>query len=338
MSPATLNRDSGQHVLEELIGYIRGQLPNVVCFFNGKGGAGKTTCTSNCGATTASALVAVGSTKRVLCVELDGQGNMGLDLGYTRSSADDDGASILNVVMGTGSFNVIRDVRPQLDVIPGGQSILQIGRYLVTLRPAERRIAMLRFAKALADLAAVYEWIFIDLPPLDQSIQVLGLTAARWVVIPVSFDRASRFGLEGVSQAFEEAVELNPQLDVLGVLLFGFERKDVRLVRGTDDVFQETGQRARVRSRMAAVLDELGAEAPVFDTVISYARAVAETARETGKVAFEIANFAKDPAYKKSRRAQGLPALNEDSAEALAADYEELVEEIVLRAKEGNAA
>jgi chromosome partitioning protein len=321
-----------------LIDSNRPRLTRVVAFINGKGGAGKTTCTANVGAATANMLSAIPGAKRVLCLELDGQGNLGLDLGYTRTEHDDDGASILAVGMGTGRFNVIRDVRRNLDVIPGGLEVPKLSAYLKVLNEKDRKLARLRFSKALADLAGEYEWIWIDCPPLDEEIQVLGLVAARWMVIPAQFDRASRFGLEGVSIALEEASSLNPELDLLGVLMFGFERREVRPSKEEEGKTREIGQRARVRQKLRDVLEEIGSDAPIFDAVVSNARVVAEECREAGIVSYEMADQASSDTWRKERRSRGEVVVDGDVAEALASDYQAVAVEIIRNAREREAA
>lgn len=324
--------------IEALMYANRPSLGRVVAFINGKGGAGKTTCTANIGATAANMLGSVTGAKRVLCIELDGQGNLGLDLGFTRTEHDDDGASILAVGMGTGQFNIIRNVRPNLDVIPGGLEVPKLSAYLKVLNEKDRKLARLGFSKALADLAHEYEWIFIDCPPLDEEIQVLGLVAARWMVIPAQFDRASRFGLEGVSIAYEEALNLNPDLDLLGVLMFGFERREVRPIKNEEGKTREIGQRSRVRQKLREVLEGIESNAPIFDAVISNARVVAEECREVGIVSYEMADQASSEQWRKDRRARGEVVVDGDVAEALATDYQAVTVEIIRNAREREVA
>ena len=66
----------------------REALTRVVAVINGKGGAGKTTITAN-----VAGLLAL-SGYRVLVVDLDPQGNLAEDFGYTGDERDDSGRAL----------------------------------------------------------------------------------------------------------------------------------------------------------------------------------------------------------------------------------------------------
>ena len=86
-------------------------LTNTILILNGKGGVGKTSLTANL------AGLAARSGWPTLAVDLDRQGNLQRDLGY----ASDGGRSLVAAALGRGSVEVIREVRPGLDVIAGGR-------------------------------------------------------------------------------------------------------------------------------------------------------------------------------------------------------------------------
>lgn len=325
-------RNSGEvdvRSAEEVVIYaVRPRLHRVVALINGKGGTGKTTVTSNVGYTLATALHAAGSARRVLLIELDDQGDLGLDLGHGRTERDDSGKSIVAAVLGVGELKVVRDVRPNLDVVCGGAELLTVGALLKGMDHRQKRVARLRFAQAVAEIAPEYDLILVDCPPKERDLQALGITVARWVLIPGVFDKASRYGLEGVSAVFEEVDDLNPDKEVLGVLLFGFERKEERYSAKTEATY-EVGQRKRVRALMEGLLEKIEVSAPVLDSVVSWCRVVAEEGREAGLTAAELADMSKDPEWAKKQRNLDRPAVSPDTAESLAADYEELTNEIL---------
>lgn len=322
--------------IQEIVDAIRFKLRRTVALINGKGGTGKTTSASNLAGAIAAALVEVKSSKRVLLIQLDKQGDIGLDLGTKGKPGDDNGASIAHVVMGTGKLNVVRDVRPQLDLVPGGSHVKEAASVIIGKSGSEKKLARLRFAEALADLAAEYEWILIDCPPGDEELQNLGLGAARWALIPAAFDKSSRWGLEGVAEGFEETEDINPDLELLGVLMFAFSRGDVRRIKDENGEvvgYREIGQRARARKRLEADLAGIGSDAPVFKTVIGYARVVAEECRERGRLAYEMADASAGPGWRKISRQRGV-TFKSETAEALAVDFEDAAIEIFGRAKE----
>ncbi|MFI6029391.1 ParA family protein [Amycolatopsis magusensis] len=340
MNSTTAASSLARQQLGELVTSFRAHLNRVVVFINGKGGAGKTTLTANLGGQLANFQVQAGTGGRILLIQLDHQGDLGLDLNFRGASGDDDGQSIVNVMLGAGGLNVLKDVRPNLDVIPAGKSLENVANLLKGSDVKAKRLARLRFVEAMANLAKDYEWVLVDCPPGDHELQVLGLILARWIIIPAQFDRASRYGLEGVNDAVEDAEELNPDMELLGVLMFAFDRKELRKVTKDGEVvaYREVGQRARVRKRLQKDLAEIGSDAPVFEAVISNNRAVAEDCREVGRLAAEVADASANPAWRKERRAKGLAVFGNDSAEALAADYEDAAIEIFTLAKTQEAA
>ena len=68
-------------------------LDNLIAIANGKGGAGKTTLAAQLGG------IAANSGWRTLVVDLDAQGNLGRDLGYYDTPANDHGAGLATAVV-----------------------------------------------------------------------------------------------------------------------------------------------------------------------------------------------------------------------------------------------
>ncbi|GAA2712450.1 ParA family protein [Micromonospora olivasterospora] len=68
----------------ELSRRLRPSLGRVLAVLNGKGGQGKTSVTANLGGLLALAAEQANSPRRVLLVDCDPQGNLGLDLGYLK--------------------------------------------------------------------------------------------------------------------------------------------------------------------------------------------------------------------------------------------------------------
>ncbi|CAM5445424.1 hypothetical protein SALBM311S_02818 [Streptomyces alboniger] len=88
------------------------ELGHVYCFGNGKGGVGKTTCTCNIGG------LAAADGLRVLIVDLNVQGNVAEELGYAETELDDEGKGLLTAITLQEAVKPIRNVRPNLDVVP----------------------------------------------------------------------------------------------------------------------------------------------------------------------------------------------------------------------------
>lgn len=274
---------------------------------NGKGGVGKTSTTAHLGALAAEA------GNRVLLVELDVQGNLGEDLGYTGAGLSDDGEAMYTAVR-TGKAPVpLQNVRERLDVVPGGSAVSLIPGALDANRRAGRDSTG-AVARCLAPLAAEYDLVLIDTPPIDAAVQEEALIAAAYLLIPTKTDASSRKGLREIAHRFVAARAINPALTLLGVFLFGV-----------------TPGATRVRSAARAAIEaELGAAAPVFDATIRHVEAAAYDVRERGQLAHELerAADAGPKWYERLRDGSegGAPHLAASSA-SLAGDFQALTAE-----------
>ncbi|MFC6044860.1 ParA family protein [Nocardioides hankookensis] len=290
------------------------EMQRVITFATGKGGTGKTSCAVNV------AGLAAAAGWRTLLIDLDSQGNCGHDLGYGWNGRSDEGAGLVNcLVSGEALKPVLSDVRPNLDVIPGGSRLddlddLVAGRE----RRGDDGVSLLR--DALRPLAPEYDLVIIDTPPSRRSALVLSaLMAARWIVVPTKSDRSSIEGLRKLAEQVVAVRDRNPDLEVLGAVLFGI------------------GSSATVLRQHAAddVRNVLGDAAPLFESVIRHAQAVADDSREKGRLVYELAEVVHNAepywiALKEGRRPQRVPG----TAPALAEDYALLAQEMLTRIAE----
>lgn len=186
----------------------------VVAFANQKGGVGKTTSAVN----TAVVLAAHGL--RVLLLDLDPQGNTTSSLGVEKPDLD---GTMYELLLGSLSFGdvVLRDVRPHLDLIATTSDLAGAEIELVNEPQRERRLA-----QALHTVRHEYDIALIDSPPSLGLLTLNGLTAANSVVIPI---QCEFLALEGVTQLIQTIdltrKHLNPQLDLLGVLMTMFDAR-----------------------------------------------------------------------------------------------------------------
>ena len=300
-------------------------LQQAISVINGKGGTGKTSIVANLAGLFAAAEY------RVLAVDLDPQGNLGRDLGYV--TASDGGRGLLGAVMTPGApLSALRDVRPSLDVICGGEYLEDLSGALAArgLRGQETSRAV---RDQLVPLAGDYDLILIDCPPGNRPLQQQALCAAHYALIPTRSDDASLDGLVRVAELFTAVRETaNPGIELLGVVLFG------------------VGSRARRIAEVArgAVARDLGDATLVFDTEIRHVEGPAQDCRRRGRLVHEIeaelpearrARFA----WLRARRGQGSGKHRPDpesvaattslatSAPHLAGDYQRLAEELLGR-------
>ncbi|MFF4777480.1 ParA family protein [Microtetraspora fusca] len=317
---------------QQILQMIRPRLRRVIIVLNNKGGAGKTTTVANFACTVAAALKKSGSKKRILAMDLDPQGNLGLDLGYQGSEGDDKGASILQVIDGVGNLNVIRDVRPNLDVIPGGRLLKPIAIRMYAAAQADpRREVRLALAQAIAEIAGDYEWIIIDCPPNVAELQDLAAIIGRYVLIPVTFDEGSIQGMQGVGEVFDKAADLNDELIPLAALLFGFDRQNnfrkIRDESGEVVGVREIGLLASTRAEVQSLLADL--EIPVLETVVTRAVNVAKHCRKRGLSYAELADATASENWREVAKQSGIANISADSAEVSAYEMEQVAAEVI---------
>jgi cellulose biosynthesis protein BcsQ len=198
----------------------------ILAVANGKGGVGKTTLSTNLAGLHAA------SGRRTLLIEFDPQGDCGLDLGYGYDELGDRGAHLLAALRdGYPLHPVLRDVRPNLDVIPMGRdALMEIQDLLNTTIDRGEPFRHL-LADALVPVADAYDLVVVDTPPFAPVVLQLVLSAARWLVIPTRGDNASLLGLRQLAAEIDEARPSNPDLELLGIVLFDMDTAATRIRR-----------------------------------------------------------------------------------------------------------
>ncbi|MFI0901822.1 ParA family protein [Streptomyces sp. NPDC020983] len=256
----------------------RESLSRVVTFGNGKGGVGKTTVASN------TAGLAAADDTTVLLIDLNGQGNVGRELGYREGPLDDDGQALADAVAEGTALRPVSSGRPNLDVCVGGAAVGHLPSILSNRYQFQAERQALMLAVSLQQVAGNYDLVVIDSPPENPPLQQLALAAARWLVVPVKSDKASiEDGLGGIAKQFALVrKKVNPALELLGVVLFA---------SGSSS----TAIRKDVRRDVEKVLGE---GAPMFSAVIRHSEAVSRQARERGLLVHELEQAAaSNPAF-----------------------------------------
>lgn len=186
----------------------------IVAFANQKGGVGKTTSAVN------SAVVLASRGYRTLLLDLDPQGNATSSLGIEKTDLD---ASMYDALLDETAMrdSILHGVRANLDVVPTTSELAAAEIELVTEPKRERRLAL-----ACHQVRHDYDIAVIDCPPSLGLLTLNGLTAAKSVVIPI---QCEFLALEGVTQLIHTIdltrKQLNPTLDLLGVLMTMFDAR-----------------------------------------------------------------------------------------------------------------
>jgi chromosome partitioning protein len=243
--------------------------PRVIAFANQKGGVAKTTSTLNLG-------VALREQDlRVLCVDMDPQGNLTMSQGFNPDQIE---RSMFDVLV---HRLPISEVIAPAEVDVAVSSIDLAGAELVLSSMIGRERAL---EKALVEVKNQYDWILIDTPPSLGLLTINALVAANGVIVPVQCEYLSLRGLVQLENTLSMIREnLNPNVDIMGILATMFDKRTMHareaieiLKENFGDLVYDTRIRKTVRY----------AEAPVKgQSVLAYdpTGIAAETYRDLAK-------------------------------------------------------
>ncbi|WP_210594166.1 ParA family protein [Streptomyces sp. GESEQ-35] len=249
---------------------------NAVMIGTGKGGVGKSTLAAHKAAWHA----ARGERTLLICVTSQDDDDLGIER-FNRGFRPE-GPSVLN---GQGLYRSIYDrtplvpvkeVRPNLDVVPGGEAVGELLTLLTARMTVEGIHVVSSLARALAPLAPWYDQVVFDSAPEQDSLEQLALAAARWLFVPTRSDDTSIRGMRRIARNYKLVRrQLNPYLKVAGACLYGSNPSATQL---HEEVRQE-------------VLRELGTQTPMATRVVGYREMPAVNARRKGLTFGEYADL-----------------------------------------------
>src|ERR671938_1558513 len=186
-------------------------LARVIVFANQKGGVAKTTTTLNLGVTFSE------KGFRVLCVDLDPQGNLTMSQGWNPDEIE------------RSMFDVLVHKLPITEIIRSSE--IDVAVSSIDLAGAELALASMigrerALEKALLPVRESYDWILIDTPPSLGLLTINAFVAATGVIVPVQCEYLSLRGLVQLENTLSMIREnLNPHVEIQGILPTMYDRR-----------------------------------------------------------------------------------------------------------------
>jgi chromosome partitioning protein len=245
----------------------------VIAFANQKGGVAKTTTTLNLGV----ALVEQGL--RVLCIDLDPQGNLTMSQGLNPDTIE---RSMFDVLV---HRLPIEEVIAPREVDLAVSSIDLAGAELALSSQIGRERAL---QKAIEPIRGLYDYILIDTPPSLGLLTINAFVAATGVIVPVQTEYLSLRGLVQLENTLQMVREnLNPQVEIMGIVPTMYDKR-LTHSREADEILRENFGDLVYRTRIRKTVRY--AEAPVKGLSVLAYEPSGEAAQMYRDLAKEVLN------------------------------------------------
>jgi chromosome partitioning protein len=230
------------------------RMPNVIVFANQKGGVAKTTSTLNL------AVAFKEQGLKVLCIDLDPQGNLTMSQGFNPDEVD---RSMFDVLV--HKLPVEQVIRPaEIDLAVASIDLAGAELALASMIGRERTLE-----RALAPVRESYDYILIDTPPSLGLLTINAFVAADGVIVPVQTEYLSLRGLVQLENTLSMVRDnLNPKVEIMGILPTMYDKRLLHSREAVDILTENFGDlvyKTRIRKTIRY------AEAPVKgQSVLAY--------------------------------------------------------------------
>jgi chromosome partitioning protein len=243
---------------------------DVIAFANQKGGVAKTTTTLNL------AVAFAESGYKVLCIDLDPQGNLTMSQGIDPDKVE---KSLYDVLVNDMPISEII-VEREIDIAVASIDLAGAEIAMSTKIGRERSLE-----KALKEVAGYYDFVCIDTPPSLGLLTINALTAANKVIVPVQCEYLSMRGLVQLQNTLKMIQEnLNPAVKIEGILPTMLDTRTVHAKEAVEILEENFGDlvfKSRIRKAIKfAEAPVKGASVLKYDSGSSAANYYRELAKE----------------------------------------------------------
>lgn len=197
----------------------------IIALANQKGGVGKTTTA----VTLASGFIQ--HQKKTLLIDLDPQGHIAFSFGFEKNPG-----LYRWLVMDEPLEDIVQMVRPGLDILSSDKRTENVKRH-ITLMDFRETILMERLKET------DYDVILLDMAPSLDVLQINGLVASDWVLIPTRPDAMAVDGVKEILLTMGEITQRGHQFSGYSILPTFFDRTTRETITQFQEIVNTFGDR-----------------------------------------------------------------------------------------------